>query len=374
MSSNSVRVGTYRMLDVYRGIASLGVVAFHWGEISLRRQPELTGNPIYIASAYGFLGVQIFFVISGYCIAAAAVALLRREDSLWSYFVARARRIYPVYWAALLFATAFYEVSTQLARRGLIPNNVLTQDSVFDRGWLYHFANITLTAVPLEQSLRVEVAWTLCYEVAFYVIVGIALALCARHPGRLLTLLHLLTITTMGALLIQPQHLPFPLDLWPHFGLGVFLFDLLAFSGEPEPSKRRNAVVTGFAICLGMYAAFVALYDVPIGYLAQDSRMTFAVAGAFALFLLVMRRYDAIWSEVTLMRRLAFIGVYSYSLYLVHLILLRIWNQLWQKLHLPGSWHLLAFLMAFVLSVGFAYGFFLLFERPTLKRKAKATI
>lgn len=364
------RPGTYRMLDAYRGMASLGVVAFHWAEMSARRQPELAGNALYAACGYGFLGVQIFFVISGYCIAAAAVGLLRRGDSLGSYGVARLRRIYPTYWAALILVTIFYEISYHLAKRGVIAENILTETSVFDRGFWYHFGNITLTTIPLHETLRLAVAWTLCYEIAFYALVGMALALCARNAGRLLTLLHILTLTALAALLLRPTHGVFPLNLWPHFGLGIFLYDLLAYKGD---TRRTRAVGIGFAVSLAMYAAFAALYNVPIGAMGQTSRLTFAVAGAFALFLLATYRFDAIWSKMPPLRWLSFVGVFSYSLYLIHMMPLRIWNQFWQKLHAPGYLHPLAFVGAFVVAVGCAYGFFYLFERPLLIRKGKAT-
>jgi peptidoglycan/LPS O-acetylase OafA/YrhL len=50
---------------------------------------------------YGNLGVPMFFVISGYCIAATAQSALERRTPLGTYFWRRFRRIYPPYWIML---------------------------------------------------------------------------------------------------------------------------------------------------------------------------------------------------------------------------------------------------------------------------------
>ena len=366
---NAPRPGTFRMLDAYRGVASLAVVAFHWSEMAISHQAAWAGNPLYALSAYGFLGVQIFFVISGYCIANAAVANLRRGDSLKNYVMARLRRIYPTYWAALILAAAFFQISYEMAQRGMIPHNLFTQTSLWARSPLYHLSNVTLTMVPLNQPPLLAVAWTLCYELAFYGIVGVALFFCAGRAGRLLTLLHGFTLLTLGALLLVPNHNIFPLELWPHFGMGIFVYDLIAVR---DNAARTKAVGIGFASALALYAAFVGLYDVHIGFFGQTSRVTFAAAGAFALFLLATYRFDAKWAAQTALKWLGAVGVFSYSLYLTHTIALRVFNQLWRQLHLSDGLHLVGFALAVATSVLFAYGFYLLFERPLLNRGRKS--
>ena len=361
----SVRAGTYRTLDAYRGIASLGVVAFHWAEMAVHRQPELAGNPLYALCDYGSLGVHIFFVISGYCIANAAASNLRRNDSLGSYVVARLRRIYPVYWAALLLAALFYQGSYMLAKRGVIADNLMTQVSLWERPPLYHVANLTLTMIPLNQRLLLSVAWTLCYEVAFYGIVALAILISARRTERMLTLLHGLTLLSLGGLILAPTHHVFPLNLWPNFGIGVFVYDYLTLRENPA---RNRAVRIGFAVALFLYAVFAALHNVPVGNVGQFSRTTFTIAAVFALFLLAAYRFDAKWASLAPFQWLGFVGVFSYSLYLTHTITLRIFNQVWQKLNLPGALHPLGFVLAVAFAVAAAYGFFLLFERPFLTR------
>ena len=62
------------------------------------------------------LGVSLFFVISGYCIAASAEATARKGGSPWGFMGRRVWRIYPPYWAALL---GFVAVVVALDAAGL---------------------------------------------------------------------------------------------------------------------------------------------------------------------------------------------------------------------------------------------------------------
>jgi exopolysaccharide production protein ExoZ len=370
MSANPptpARLAPYRMLDVWRGVASLAVVFFHWSEIAVRRWPDLAASPLYTVSSHGALGVQIFFVISGFCIANAGMATLRRGEPIGAYVRARARRIYPTYWAALCLALAFYFAGYLMARRGAIAGNIFTQTNPLEGTLLSRFANLTLTMAPLRQPNTLAVAWTLCYEVAFYAVVGLALFACGRlrREGAVLPLLHALTTASLVALLLFPGHGVFPLDLWPHFGLGIFVYDILS-----RPAVRATRWWLGAVLAL--YAVHIALHDVHIGAMGQMSRPTFLMTALFAVYLLFAYRHDERASRLPGVPALGFIGLFSYSLYLTHTVTIRVVNQAVQALHLPSSGHYLYFVLATLAAVGFAYLFFLLFEKPLLRAGKKA--
>ena len=73
------------------------------------------------------------------------------------------------------------------------------------------------------------VFWSLCYEAAFYVLVAATLlaAVACRRVLLVLDLCHALTILCSLALIAVPNHIPFPLDLWPQFGLGAIVLDMM---------------------------------------------------------------------------------------------------------------------------------------------------
>jgi peptidoglycan/LPS O-acetylase OafA/YrhL len=366
-STTPARLAPYRMLDVWRGVASLAVVFFHWSEIAIRRWPDLATNLLYSISSYGALGVQIFFVISGFCIANAGIATLRRGEPIGAYARARVRRIFPTYWAALCLALAFYFAGFLMARHGAIASNIFTQQNPLDGTFLSRLANLTLTMVELRQPMTLAVAWTLCYEVAFYAVVGLVLFACARlhRENAVLPLLHVLTTVSLVALLLFPRHRVFPLDLWPHFGLGVFVYDILS-----RPTVRS----TRWWLCgvLVLYAAYIALHNVLLGAMGQMSRPSFLVTALFAVYLLFAYRSDERISHLPFVRTLGLVGLFSYSLYLTHTVTIRVVNQAVQALRLPEGGHYLYLGLAALAAIGFAYLFFLLFERPMLGSTKRA--
>lgn len=108
-------------------------------------------------TAYGFLGVQLFFVISGF------VILLSAEGRTLGQFVsARVSRLYPAYWAGVLLTAFLIVVVTPQFERKLTIGDVLT--------------NLTMLQTAFGVRHIDGVYWTLWVELLFYVL--IALLIC----------------------------------------------------------------------------------------------------------------------------------------------------------------------------------------------------
>lgn len=88
-------------LDIARGLAALMVFCFHISNLITAASPTL-GR----LASYGYMGVPIFFVISGYCMAASAKQVLRKNRSAGSFLRKRFLRIYPPFWASILVIMA----------------------------------------------------------------------------------------------------------------------------------------------------------------------------------------------------------------------------------------------------------------------------
>ena len=97
----------YRLLDAFRGVAALWVILLH------TRLPT-TPEPLASICSSGHLGVPIFFVISGYCIAHAAVRSQDAPQPILKFALARIRRIYPPYLLTALAAMALSLTMTVL--------------------------------------------------------------------------------------------------------------------------------------------------------------------------------------------------------------------------------------------------------------------
>src|SRR4249919_3000902 len=93
----------YRLLEPLRGLAALWVFAHHFAPSDAwkRAFPRLQ-----VLAEIGDLGVPMFFVISGYCIAAAARTSIQYDQSTRYFLYRRVRRIYPPYWFSILLVVA----------------------------------------------------------------------------------------------------------------------------------------------------------------------------------------------------------------------------------------------------------------------------
>jgi peptidoglycan/LPS O-acetylase OafA/YrhL len=162
--SSSPRGGRLAALDGLRLIAALLVVMFHfvgtqftnvWGEKNSEIFPG-----IYRFATYGHLGVQFFFIISGF-----VICMSSWDRRLPDFFVSRVVRLYPAYWfaviASALVVTLMRPVATQISSvkppRSL--SDVLSNLTMFQEAY----------GVPHVDS----VYWTLWAEMRFYLIFSI---------------------------------------------------------------------------------------------------------------------------------------------------------------------------------------------------------
>ncbi len=353
----------YLLLAAWRGIASLAVVFFHsCASADSAAQAQILGAAWYKLGLYGYLGVQVFFVVSGYCIANAAAVCLRRQDSLGSYVSARVKRIYPPYLATVALTLAAGVVSAHLVRSGALAHSKVGGENPLAHTALWYLSTVTLSERVFRQANLVVQAWTLNYEVAFYVVVGACLAALSRLRSevKLLLGLHAVTIAALVWLLAAPRTVIYPFDLWPQFGIGAVVYDLLA-------NRRQTRSVAAFGI-IALLCAAVALRP------AHDPnlRVQFAAVTVFALALAALYKFDLGLSRQKLSKALAVIGTISYSLYLTHELVIGLVLQLSRKLHshLLQS-YLVSTIIQLLCALIFAACFFYVCERPFISRKQK---
>lgn len=364
----------YRLLDAVRGVASVWVVLFHAALLTSRLEPELQEALVMRVFLRGYLGVQIFFVVSGYCIANAACSVLSQPHPLARYVTARVRRILPPCWASLFFFALAGLLATWLHRQGRLGVTSLVQLNLMSQSFGFFLSNLTLTQILFGQDFLSVVCWTLCYEMAFYAVAGMALlaVLTVKRPAEtrvrwMLGLLHGLTLGCGAVLIAAPQMLPYPLDLWAQFGLGVAVFDVLR-----GPSRRGAQGVLGMMMLL--LAAFVALRQMPMGYTREDSRWTYGTAMATAGLLLACHRLDGAAMRLWPVRLAAFVGRFSYSLYLINFLAVSGMVLVARQIAMPGAMRIGQVVVIGVAVLPVAYVFFWFFERPFLKSGEKQRV
>ena len=97
-----------------RGLAALGVVVYH---MSLNLQPQLSQllpDFINIIFSYGFLGVPIFFVISGFVISLSVGDSQISLKYAGQFILRRSIRLDPTYWVAIAVAITLMIVKNKL--------------------------------------------------------------------------------------------------------------------------------------------------------------------------------------------------------------------------------------------------------------------
>lgn len=312
----------YEMLDAWRGAACLMLLVYHATfyaeqtfQISNPATWSLAALPLNLIRKC-WVGVPIFFVISGYCIAASIDSLRRKPHSLWDYFVRRVRRIYPPLWTMCLLTVAFslgLRVLPQIySHCEQLPK--LETFSIWN--WLGNFGAAEAwrhQVVGGEPSYLMANTWTLCYEEQFYVVTGLLLFLAARRFFAAAALTTGLVVSVRHALpLLGMESRGFFWDgHWMMFATGILVYHAICYQ---SPTRRWQS-----------YLAFatIAMYGLTSRFVFRDPVQKhiseyILVAGLFGLALLPLRNWDQRISRSIWLRPLQWCGKRSYSIYLTH--------------------------------------------------------
>jgi peptidoglycan/LPS O-acetylase OafA/YrhL len=358
----------YNTLDAWRGFAAVWVVMIHACLAVISTDyPELAKNPVFAFSMYARLALSMFFVISGYCIANAAAVARAKKGPMFYFVRARIRRVYPPYLIVSLFTVLLSLGMLVLMRYGLFKESAIAHLDFFHRGFWYYFSSITLTQILFGQTPMLIVFWSLCYEVGFYTIVALWLwgTLRAKGPNPLYYGLHAVTLICLAWIAFLSIPCPFPLDLWPEFGFGILVYHILS-----EPKRIWSKIC--FAAAVVLVITYYLIYrDHPFtGLPTPTQRYLFDAGYAFALILLF--RVDQKLSRWPIVRGLGWLGIFSYSIYLTHLLSLGILSQIGKKLGVTEGTYWILFIFQVLAALIIARVFFIFFEKPFLSRRREA--
>lgn len=139
-------------LDGLRLLAAIGVVAYHYVAFGKgwATDVRVMFPKIFPVAAYGWLGVNLFFLISGF-----VICMSSWDKPLSSFFISRTVRLYPAYWFAVIATTAAVT---------LIPGG---EERL---SWIDILANLTMLQEPLGVEPVDGVYWTLFAELRFYLL------------------------------------------------------------------------------------------------------------------------------------------------------------------------------------------------------------
>lgn len=357
-------------LDHFRGLAILLVFSFHalcaaFGTCTLPwdgwfRNFDVSRSLLaFFPLTYGWVGVPIFFVISGFCI---HLSYARSTPlSFQAFFIRRFFRIYPPYLIALILFSTVIRTSNQ----SIEPSN-----------WLSH----ALLLHNLSQEFYYAINssfWSIAVEAQLYLIYPL-LVLMAKRWGWTTALIitgliegilraygtyqGLLADAPAGQLLLAPMWLhQGPLKYWFSWSIGAWIAQRYLDGAPPTWSPRRFAVWLGLLLLAGVFRPLVATTWV---------WTALATLEGIAYFLSHPPSTQLLASP--LIRWLGKIGVISYSLYLLHQPLLGLLHKVFVSTGIIEHLHPILFfgicLAAGAPIAGLAYTMYRLVELPWIAR------
>jgi peptidoglycan/LPS O-acetylase OafA/YrhL len=304
------RCPRYYSLDIWRGAACLMVLVHHAVCQAIPLGDDSASSIIRVLLE-GWVGVPLFFVISGYCISATADASRLRPGghSVRDYLARRVRRIYPPYWAWLAICLLLTLVfSTEMFND---PANRIR--GPFELSPAQWFGNLTLTETwrwhlgGEPQGLVFGSSWTLCYEEQFYFVTGIILLLTPNRFFRAAIVVSIATLATRGAAKVFGFSVAgsFFDGRWLLFALGIAVYYGINYGD----SRFRLALHVSLALLLAGFA---------LAPIYPQNKLEYGTAVAFALAASLLHRWDAAIYASPLLTPVRFCGVMCYSLYLAH--------------------------------------------------------
>lgn len=287
---------TILSVQVMRGLAAAAVAVYHTHLILA--QPEYGGiSVLETVASRGWLGVNFFFVLSGFIIIFAHAKDVGKPRQIVNYLWKRFARVYPIYW---IFLTLFL---------------IAAYCGIGHPSFSWNGANIAsayaLVKLAEPLSLPLQVAWTLFYEVTFYAIFVTLLA--NRVLG--IVVLSAWTISIFVSSFVfgnEPGTLHMWGDMWcAYFMIGMcvyFLFRTL------DGQRAIPILVSGLAILVIMGWQ---LASGKVSTTQKDPAILLALAIPFALILLgcALGEQHRQWKPPGFLLRL---GDATYAIYLVH--------------------------------------------------------
>jgi exopolysaccharide production protein ExoZ len=339
---------TFKSLETLRIAAAVAVVLAHSSQFAIPYLQPFLGGTVFL----GAIGVDIFFVVSGFVMACAALKSPPGPAAAGTFMASRLLRLFPLYACITLLAVGYL-----LAKgRPVDPWHVFTS----------LFFLPTTGPAGVEDPI-VAMGWTLRFEMYFYLLVAAGIAV-----NRKIAVPVLAVLASVGAWMAYGFYFgaPLVLEFIAGFMLGMFRQPLLdAIRARAGRTVFLAGLVAACAVVLaastghdfgadnhGMYSAVPRLWIVYAG--AELPRVV--VWGVPAVLLV----YACLGLERDLAWRLAPLGKFTFSVYMLQFFALLIAGRLNK---LPWMPDLLAFAIGAILLGAGSVATYHWIEMPAIK-------
>lgn len=371
-----------------RGFAALSVLLYH-AYNATKKDPNFSISPahhhlqafifmhVFGLFNYGGEGVEVFIVISGFCLMLPVACSLNGQLSGgWlGFFKRRARRILPPYYVALIISLLLY-VGLGAARHHIKILSHITVPSVTAGQIISHlflFENL----IPAWRFTIDGPMWSVAAESQIYIFFPFVLIPVWRRFGNCAAVAAALVIG-MAPYLFHPLYYSHLIVLFS-FGMLAAVFSFPKSSADAAFANR----VPWAPVTLALLAAVVLNNEFKPVWLAAFGRSDMLVGLMVACFLVWSVRSDGrrfatplmLFTKLFKSKPALMVGAFSYSLYLVHHPIVMVLSQIIRRFHLGEAASFLTIVAcALPLSLGAAYLFYIAIERPFISKSARQRI
>jgi peptidoglycan/LPS O-acetylase OafA/YrhL len=356
-------------LDTIRGIAVLLVLFFHGFGFRYGLQ-GLSGFPkLFVAATLpGWMGVNLFFVLSGFLITGILLDTKPKADYYRSFYTRRALRILPLYYAVLLLLAV-------LTRTGWVNRQA---SWAFLGLSFFYLSNVTgLFGVPMQYG----VLWSLAVEEHFYLLWPAAVHSLSRHGVAIVGAIICILCPCLRAFYFIRGYDTGTGYTWlVADGLATGAV-LAALARGPWGTRvymwRVTKILFGASLMMfgAGYPFGIFRASRLLGMTLRETALNFFFAGTVALALLAG---TSRWKAVVNRPVLQFFGEISYGVYLIHMLVFDledyVVSRLFPSLAAVGG-HFARMVLLFTIAVGFtvaiAYFSRWYFEEPFLRLKRR---
>ncbi len=285
-----------KSIDGLRGLAILLVVAFHTYSHPKEYIPWVTIYKDFFILKFGYMGVELFFMISGFVI----LMTLERSNSFKEFIIKRWLRLFPAMLIAtiLIYATSFFLLERPLGKISYIdflPGLFFIDPDIFSGNSVFNIGR------PIELAF-----WSLFVEVKFYFIFG-ALYFYNKKTALknlIIVFLSFFTIYCIKRLAHSENidsiytylNLYFSLQYFGWFCIGAIMYKSYSLNDKLMAYRSAYLIIPAY-YCSTRHAYIAALLIYTLFYFTLNNKKVCAIIGN---------------------RFLIFFGVISYPLYLIH--------------------------------------------------------
>jgi peptidoglycan/LPS O-acetylase OafA/YrhL len=310
-------------LDGLRGVASLAVMVYHFVPFD---PPQRTafGQRLAAIGHVGWIGVDLFFVLSGFLITGILLRARGGESTLRNFYARRVLRIVPLYYLALFAALVVVPLVTP-AR-----NLLAMHDTIDHQGWLWAYAyNLRILFTGhfwADSGIRLSHFWSLSVEEHFYLIWPLVVLWTDRRTLSRIAISVVLLVPVLRTVCVLAGVSHEIIYSFTLFRVDALLMGgLVALAvGNADLNARGRQLAPATVLACG--ACFCALawrshsssgLEGPMEALGYSA----LALGSAAVIVLAIQTEATFLTRALSSRVLRWFGRYSYGAYVFHLIL-----------------------------------------------------